>query len=290
VTVTFSVPSSYVAPDPALVRLSASASTPDPSSVNDVAEAAIAVMPRADLALNLTGPASATPPHQPTYTLTLTNRGPSDAASVQIGYPTPPGLTLVSSGGACPSLFPCALGAVGAGETRSATVTFELPEGYAGPGPIHNAASVTTSTVDPFVADNSATFDTLLEPPPPPLGYYTLTPCRVLDTRRPDGALGGPALLGAEERWFVVTGSCGIPPTARAVAVNATVAGADRPGNLRLWSAGKPVPPTSVVNFAAGQTRGTNAIVGINPFGTLAVKAIGAARVHVILDVSGYFE
>jgi uncharacterized repeat protein (TIGR01451 family) len=290
VSVTFPVPSSYLAPDPAVVSVWASSSTPDPSPANDSAAAAIAVTPRADLELNLTGPASATPPHELTYTLTLTNRGPSDAASVEIDDPTPNALTFVSSGGGCPSGFPCTLGSLAPGDSRTATATFVLPESYSGPDPIHNAATATTATVDPNPNNNSSTLETGLDAASAALGYFTMAPCRLLDTRQPDGPFGGPALAGSVERWLTATGSCGIPATARALVVNATVTSPDGAGNLRLWPAGKPAPTASVVSYGATQTRGTSAIVGLNAFGVLAVKATGSPHVHLILDVSGYFE
>jgi uncharacterized repeat protein (TIGR01451 family) len=290
VTVAFAVPSSYVAPDPALVRVSATASTPDPSPTNDVAQASVAIAPRADLELTMAGRATATPPDQLTYTLTLTNRGPSDAISVQLDDPTPVGLTLMSSDGACPSAFPCAIGALGPGDSRTATATFTLPETYSGPDPIHNAAAATTATVDPNPNNNSPTLDTVVDAATPALGYFTLPPCRLVDTRLPDGSRGGPALAGGVQRWFTATGACGIPSGARAIAVNATVTGSDGSGNLRLWAAGKPVPTSSVVSFGTAQTRGASAIVGLDAFGALAARAAGPAHVHLILDVAGYFE
>ena len=48
------------------------------------------------------------------------------------------------------------------------------------------------------------------------LQFYPLTPCRVLDTRNPDGPLGGPYLKTGEERDFpVLSSDCNIPDTRR---------------------------------------------------------------------------
>jgi hypothetical protein len=182
------------------------------------------------------------------------------------------------------------LGSLAPGATRTATATFSLPEGYSGPDPIHNAATATTATVDPNSANNSPTVDTVLDAASPPLGFFTLPPCRLVDTRQPDGPFGGPPLQGGVERWFTATGSCGIPTGARAVVLNATVTGSDGAGNLRLWAAGKPVPTSSVVNFGTAQTRGASSIVGLDAFGAFAAKAAGPTHVHLIIDVGGYFE
>jgi hypothetical protein len=51
------------------------------------------------------------------------------------------------------------------------------------------------------------------------------------------------------------------------------------------------MPPTSTLNYAAGQTRANNAVVGLSASGALAVRCSQAAgTVHAILDVTGYFE
>ena len=54
------------------------------------------------------------------YTITVTNIGPSDAANVVVRDPTPPGLTWVSTTGACTTPFPCAVG-VAAGQRHPDT-------------------------------------------------------------------------------------------------------------------------------------------------------------------------
>jgi Kelch motif len=64
----------------------------------------------------------------------------------------------------------------------------------------------------------------VIPPPPPSANFYTVTPCRLVDTRNPASPTGGPALLAGAVRSFPVTGgACGLPPTAIAVSVNLTV-------------------------------------------------------------------
>ena len=72
-----------------------------------------------------------------------------------------------------------------------------------------------------------------------PLAFFTATPCRLVDTRDPSGPRGGPALVAAAERDFTLVGVCGIPATARALAVTLTVVGpATAPqGHLGVLSA-----------------------------------------------------
>ena len=125
----------------------------------------------------------------------------------------------------------------------------------------------------------------------PPGNLFTVAPCRVLDTRDPAGPYGGPALGAGQSRAFALAGRCDIPASARAVTLNLTVTGPTAAGNLRLYPASQAVPSTSTLNYSSGQTRANNAIVGLSPAGALAVRCAQAAgSVHVILDVTGYFE
>jgi hypothetical protein len=130
-------------------------------------------------------------------------------------------------------------------------------------------------------------------PPVPGLGFYTLPPCRLVDTRSSPSQTGGPALAPGTPRSFTVAGLCGIPGDARALAVNVTVTQAHAAGHLTLFPANTaPVPPTSTINYAPGQTRANQAIVPLSPdgTGTLAVQVGSAGIVHLILDVAGYFR
>jgi len=125
----------------------------------------------------------------------------------------------------------------------------------------------------------------------PALTYYTLGPCRAVDTRDSNGPLGGPALEGQVDRVFLLFGTCGIPPNASAVSVNVTVTQPQAQGNLRLYPGGEPVPLASTLNYSAGQTRGNNAIVPLSAAGGLGARAAQPAgtTTHLIVDVNGYF-
>jgi hypothetical protein len=75
------------------------------------------------------------------------------------------------------------------------------------------------------------------------------------------------------------------------VAVNVTVVSPSTAGNLRLYPSDQLRPFTSTINFGAGQTRGTNAILGLGAAGSLSVYAgMASGTTHFVLDVNGYFE
>jgi predicted outer membrane repeat protein len=121
--------------------------------------------------------------------------------------------------------------------------------------------------------------------------YFTLMPCRVFDTRNPNGPLGGPALAAGATRTFVITGQCGIPADALFVSVNVTITQPTALGNLTFYATGTPIPLVSTINYRPGQTRANNAVIPLGTNGGFDVFCIQASgTVHFILDVNGYFQ
>jgi hypothetical protein len=121
--------------------------------------------------------------------------------------------------------------------------------------------------------------------------FYTLTPCRVLDTRNANGPLGGPALAANADRTFAVTGQCGIPASATAISINATVTNPTAGGDLRLYAAGGVLPISTTISYSSGQTRANNMLAPIGTAGGVAVHCDqSSGNVQFILDVNGYFQ
>jgi CSLREA domain-containing protein len=127
---------------------------------------------------------------------------------------------------------------------------------------------------------------------PPASNYYTLPPCRVIDTRRAAGSLGGPALAAGATRSFTVAGECGIPADAKALSINVTVTLPSAGGDLRLFSTGTPLPLVSAINYGKAQTRANNAVVRLSDTGAFSVRCDQTAgtTVHFVADVNGYFK
>ena len=239
----------------------------------------------ADLAITATGPSTAIRGGSLVYTTTVTNNGPSPGPSVQVALPTPPGLTFVSNAGACTAPFPCSLGTMASGAQQTISTTFEVPVDHA-PAPIDVSPVVTSATSDPNPANNTTTVRTVFGT------FFTLVPCRVADTRDASSLNGPPALGPGGDRTLLLAGTCGIPAGATALAVNVTVTGATASGNVRLFPADIEMPLVSTINYVAGLTRANNAIVGASADGQVAITAHNASsgEVHLILDVTGYFE
>jgi hypothetical protein len=122
--------------------------------------------------------------------------------------------------------------------------------------------------------------------------FYTLTPCRLLDTRQAAGASGGPALASGTERTFPVSGICGVPADATAITINVTVVQPTEGGFLQLYPIGGGAPATSTLNFSAGQVRANNAFLTLGPGGqaTALASLADPGTADLVVDVVGYFR
>jgi hypothetical protein len=130
-----------------------------------------------------------------------------------------------------------------------------------------------------------------------PYQYHSITPCRLADTRNATGPSGGPILVDQGIRSFPVQGLCGVPVGAKAATVNVTAVGPTGAGFLTLYPSGITRPVVSNINFSAGEPAlGNGAIVPLADQGTypqdLTVfsRVVGPGSVHMVLDITGYFE
>jgi hypothetical protein len=123
------------------------------------------------------------------------------------------------------------------------------------------------------------------------LQFYTLTPCRVLDTRNPAGPFGGPSIAGGAQRTFALAGQCGIPAGARAVSMNTAVWIPPTRGDLRVFPAGAAVPVASTLNWEPNILALANAaVVTLGSGGAITVQVDGPGTVDIFFDVNGYFQ
>lgn len=120
---------------------------------------------------------------------------------------------------------------------------------------------------------------------------FTLPPCRLFDTRRPED---GPVLVSGNPVLLTIDGGCGIPSTAQSLVINVTVFEPAGRGNLSLYPGDGSGVGTSTINFQPGVNKANNAIVrlSLDGSGSIGVRPLvtGSGTVHVIIDVVGYFE
>ena len=158
--------------------------------------------------------------------------------------------------------------------------------------PVRAAASTIGTAADPIPA-RCATF-TPTSPPvtgAPSLGstrYVPLSsPQRLFDTR-----LAGDSeyLCPGQAITRQVAGLAGVPATgATAVVLNVTGTASGGDGFVTVWPSGMARPNVSSLNFVASmQTRPNLVIVPIGTDGK--INFYSQSGVHLIADVSGYFE
>ncbi|MES1244716.1 MAG: IPT/TIG domain-containing protein [Acidobacteriota bacterium] len=155
----------------------------------------------------------------------------------------------------------------------------------------HATGTVSVSVTNPDNRSGTLSDSYFYDPPSEALSFYTVIPCRLVDTRNPNAPLGGPSLGAGTLRVFTAIGSCGIPAGAKSLSVNITVPAPTVSGFLSLYP-GNAIPMgTSSLNFSAGQTRANNALIKLSTdgLGTLAVQNGASGNVDVIVDVNGYF-
>jgi ELWxxDGT repeat protein len=119
-----------------------------------------------------------------------------------------------------------------------------------------------------------------------PSDYFTVTPCRLHDSRE-GGAVGhAPVRVG-------VAGRCDVPLSARSVVVNLTVVGGTSAGRLRIGSLSTPPGAIEILPFSVGVARAEMAVLRLT-YGELEIGALfdGGTEhsVHTIVDVTGYFQ
>jgi hypothetical protein len=130
-----------------------------------------------------------------------------------------------------------------------------------------------------------------------PYSFFSLAPCRVVDTRNSVGPTGGPSLPANMSRSFPILGACGVLSTAQAVVFNVTVTGPTDFGDLRIYPAGTPAPLASVINWVTSDFAVANGAIvpvttgaGNNVTVMVDMRVGSTGKVDLILDVTGYFQ
>ena len=232
----------------------------------------------------------------------------NSTGTLQIGFtytsgPPPPSVTAISPNSGT-TLGGKAVTITGGSFANGATVSIG---GVAATGvSFVNAATLTattgahaTGTVNVVVTNPDAQTGTLASgyfyvPPPTSSSFFTVTPCRILDTRNANGPFGGPILGGGGARrvFNVVAAPCGIPASAKALSINVTAIQGATAGSLTLYPGNGLPTGTTSIHFAAGQTIANNGVLYLATDGTgsFGVENDAVGSVHFILDVNGYLQ
>ncbi len=122
-------------------------------------------------------------------------------------------------------------------------------------------------------------------------GLVPMTPARLLETRAGlstvDGTLNAVGRRGAGSIIEVqVAGRAGVPVTAEAVILNATVTETDSPGFATVYPCTATPPNASNLNYGAGTTVANAVVTRLSPTGSVCVVTQSAT--HLVLDVAAY--
>ncbi|HEX7833826.1 MAG TPA: M12 family metallo-peptidase, partial [Thermoanaerobaculia bacterium] len=138
-------------------------------------------------------------------------------------------------------------------------------------------------------ADSATVTVTVVVPSGITSSLYNITPCRIIDTRDPNGPAGGPALASGATRDVQITGRCGIPAGAKSAVANLTAVSPSANGMLAAFPTGISWPGTSNLSYRTGKTRASNSILYLSASGQVTIYNSGATQ-HFIIDVTGYFQ
>lgn len=119
--------------------------------------------------------------------------------------------------------------------------------------------------------------------------FVPLGPVRVLDTRDGTGVDGErPARAGAGSIIAIeLAGRYGVPLDAKAVLLNVTVTGAEKPGFVTAWPCGQPRPLASFLNYRRGTARANLTPVRIGEAGRVCLYV--EEGTEVIADLNGVY-
>ncbi len=191
------------------------------------------------------------------------------------GPPAPTGTVGFTSNGA--AISGCTAVTLGSSRTAVCTTT-----GLA----VGTDAIVATYSGDTNYSGSSGTLSQLVNPIPSPLQFVAVTPCRLVDTRPPNGS--GPILSGTSQNFPIPQeGGCNIPASAAAYSLNVSVVPQRTLGYLTIWPAGEGRPVVATLNSLDGRIKADAAIVPAGENGAVSVYVTDTS--NLILDINGYF-
>lgn len=167
-----------------VVTLTASVPTAgDDDASNNAVNESTTVNAGADIALALTGPASAASGATVSYTYTITNNGPDASGTQTLNVPQPAGLSGIVAPGGCTlsgSSYTCSVAGLANGASTTRVFTGQISAASGSTLTASGSVTATATPADPIASNNTATFNTTVTPG---------SDVRIAKSRAPGGAL-----------------------------------------------------------------------------------------------------
>jgi len=120
------------------------------------------------------------------------------------------------------------------------------------------------------------------------LQFVPVPPCRVVDTRGPNGPFGGPPIQGGTFRSFPLPqGACNIPASAGAYVFTVTVIPNGRLSLLTVYPTGENRGAVTTMVSLDGRIKSDPTVVPAGTNGAVSVYA--SDTTNVVIDIGGYF-
>jgi hypothetical protein len=124
---------------------------------------------------------------------------------------------------------------------------------------------------------------------PNALGFYPMTPCRLVDTRpgAPSTIITGELIGGTSTTLPILSSTCDVPATAQAYSLNLTLVPPGPVAYLTVYPTGESLPGVSTLNDPTGTVLANAAIA---PAGTAgSIEAFVTQTTNLVVDINGYF-
>jgi len=121
------------------------------------------------------------------------------------------------------------------------------------------------------------------------LGFYPMTPCRLVDTRpgAPSTVVTGELIGGTSTTLPILSSTCGVPATAQAYSLNLTLVPPGPVSYLTVYPTGESLPLVSTLNDPTGTVQANAAIAPAGTGGS--IEAFVTQTTNLVVDINGYF-
>jgi len=121
------------------------------------------------------------------------------------------------------------------------------------------------------------------------LGFYPMTPCRLVDTRpgAPSTIITGTLTAGSTTALPILSSSCHVPAAAQVYSLNFTLVPPGPVGYLTVYPTGESRPVVSTLNDPTGAVEANAATAPARAGGSIDVFVTNTT--DLVVDIDGYF-